>query len=53
MAALNEYSQTFAEGRSCEPRDMLIDFAGAVLGIAAAVLIRGHLTRILSSKAFA
>ena len=39
MAALNEYRQMFAEGRSCEVRDMLIDFGGALLGIVFAALI--------------
>lgn len=39
MAALNEYSQMLAEGRSCEVRDMLIDFSGAVLGIVFAALV--------------
>lgn len=32
-AVLNEYSQTFADGRSCEVRDMLIDTGGALCGI--------------------
>lgn len=40
MAAANEYSETFADGRSCEARDMLIDFGGAVLGILVAVAVR-------------
>ena len=39
MAALNEYRQMFAKGRSCEVRDMLIDFSGAVLGIVFAALV--------------
>lgn len=33
LAALNELTQLFAGGRSCEIRDMLIDFAGAAIGI--------------------
>lgn len=45
MAALNEYRQMFAEGRSCEVRDMLIDFSGAVLGIVLAALIFAACTR--------
>lgn len=45
MAALNEYSETFAEGRSCEETDMLIDFSGAVLGILIAVLIHRCIRR--------
>ena len=38
IAALNEYTQTFFEGRSCELRDVAIDFAGACMGIAAGVI---------------
>jgi len=34
FAVLNEYTQTFAEGRACSPVDMLIDFAGSALGAA-------------------
>ncbi len=33
LAAANELTQLLAAGRSCEIRDMLIDFGGAVLGI--------------------
>lgn len=39
MAAANELHQSFFEGRSCEGRDMLIDTAGAMLGILAAMLL--------------
>ena len=39
LAAANEYSETFAVDRSCEIRDMLIDFGGAVLGILIAVAV--------------
>jgi len=39
VAVLNEYHQTFAEGRSCELRDMLIDSAGALLGVFAGALL--------------
>ena len=39
MAALNEYHQSFMEGRSCELRDVLIDSGGAVTGVLAAALI--------------
>lgn len=46
LAALNEYHQTFAEGRSCELRDVCIDFGGALLGIFAALLLRGLLRRV-------
>ena len=33
LAALNELAQLFSGGRSCEIRDMLIDFCGALLGM--------------------
>ena len=33
LAALNEITQLFSGGRSCEVRDMLIDFCGALLGM--------------------
>ena len=42
MAGANEYSETFAADRSCEVRDMLIDFGGAVLGILIAVILRAY-----------
>ena len=42
MAGANEYSETFAADRSCEVRDMLIDFGGAVLGILIAVNLRAY-----------
>lgn len=38
LAVVSELVQTLADGRSCELRDMGIDFAGAVAGIAAALL---------------
>ena len=41
MAAANEYSQRFADGRSCELRDMLIDSGGALLGLLAVLALRG------------
>jgi len=34
LAALNEYAQTFADGRSGNLKDVCIDSAGAFLGIA-------------------
>lgn len=46
MAVLNEYSQTMAQGRSCEVRDMLIDFGGAVFGIIFAALVYAICSRI-------
>ena len=39
LAAANELHQMFSEGRSCEGRDVLIDIGGALLGIAAAMLL--------------
>ena len=39
-AASDEIHQYFVPGRSCEIRDMVIDFSGAVLGCAAYLLIR-------------
>ena len=45
MAALNEYHQSFMEGRSCELRDMLIDSGGAVAGALAAALLLWLLRR--------
>ena len=39
VAVLNEYHQSFSEGRSCEMRDMLIDSAGALLGVLAGALL--------------
>ena len=39
LAVGSELVQTIAEGRSCELRDMGIDFAGALLGIAAGLLL--------------
>ena len=38
VAAANELHQSFIEGRSCEGGDVLIDSAGALLGIAVAAL---------------
>ena len=39
LAGANELHQRFFEGRSCEVGDMLIDFGGALLGVAAAALL--------------
>ena len=33
VAALNEYQQVFSEGRSAQIGDVVLDFAGAVLGM--------------------
>ena len=39
LAVGSELVQTIADGRSCELRDMGIDFGGALLGIAAGLLL--------------
>ena len=39
LSVASELVQTAAEGRSCELRDMGIDFGGALLGIAAGLLL--------------
>ena len=39
VAVLNEYHQSFSEGRSCEVRDMLIDSAGALTGVLVGALL--------------
>ena len=33
IAVLNELSQLIPDGRACSARDMLIDFAGAAIGV--------------------
>lgn len=39
VAVLNEYHQSFSEGRSCEVRDMIIDSCGAFLGVLVGALL--------------
>lgn len=39
VAVLNEYHQSFSEGRSCEVRDMIIDSSGALLGVLVGALL--------------
>ena len=39
VAVLNEYHQSFSDGRSCEVRDMLIDTGGALTGVLFAALV--------------
>ena len=39
VATANEYHQTFSQGRSAEIQDALIDFGGALLGIAVATAL--------------
>jgi len=45
LAVLNELHQMFSDGRSCELRDMLIDFAGSCAGICAGLVILAVLAR--------
>lgn len=39
LAVLNEYHESFIDGRSCEFRDMLIDSGGGVTGVLFAALL--------------
>ena len=39
VAVLNEYHQSFVEGRSCEVQDMLVDAGGGATGVLFAVLL--------------
>ncbi len=39
VAALNEYHQSFMEGRNCSFRDVLIDSGGAITGVLFAVVL--------------
>lgn len=39
-ACVDEQIQFFVPGRSCEVRDVLVDFAGAVIGIGVVLLIK-------------
>ena len=48
-AASDEFHQLFVSGRSGEIRDVLIDFGGAVFGVAAALLFFAVLAKILPS----
>lgn len=50
MAALNEYHQSFFEGRSCELRDMIIDSAGSVTGVIVITLVLWIIHRIRRNK---
>ena len=49
-AVLNELHQTLSEGRSCEVRDMLIDTAGAWLGLAFAVVVLHAFSKLQKNK---
>ena len=46
VAVLNEYHQSFTEGRACEVKDMLIDSGGALTGVLFAALILALAFRI-------
>lgn len=50
VAVLNEYHQSFSEGRSCEVRDMGIDSAGALMGVLVAALLLYIISRISRRK---
>lgn len=50
VAVLNEYHQSFVEGRSCEVRDMLIDSAGALLGVLLGALLLYIIGRMSERK---
>ena len=39
VAVLNEYHQSFVDGRACEVKDMLIDSGGALTGVLLAALL--------------
>ena len=45
LAGLNEYHQSFAEGRYPSAMDACIDTAGSIAGIALSALIAAHLRR--------
>ncbi len=49
-AISDEIHQYFVEGRSCELRDVMIDFSGALTGIAAVMLIIVMLKKIRGNK---
>ncbi len=44
-ACTDEFHQLFVEGRSCEFRDVCIDSAGVILGIAIAVIVKALKSR--------
>lgn len=49
-AMSDEIHQHFVEGRSCELRDVLIDFSGGITGIAGIMLIIFIITKFLEKK---
>lgn len=50
VAVLNEYHQSFSEGRSCELRDMIIDSCGALTGVLAGALLLAIIGCILKRR---
>jgi len=46
VAVLNEYHQSFADGRNCQVRDMIIDSSGALLGVLSGALLLYLIDRI-------
>lgn len=50
VAVLNEYHQSFSEGRSCELRDMIIDSSGALAGVLVGALLLYIIERISARK---
>lgn len=51
VAVLNEYHQSFTEGRTCEVNDMLLDSGGALAGVLFSALLLSLLFRILRRNA--
>lgn len=52
-AISDEFHQSFVPGRSCQLRDVLIDFSGAVFGIALAVLFIKLLKKLRDKRRLA
>ena len=52
-AISDEFHQSFVPGRSCQLRDVLIDFSGAVCGIAVAVLFIKLLKKLRDNRRLA
>lgn len=50
VAVLNEYHQSFSEGRSCEVRDMIIDSCGAFLGVLVGALLLHLIARFRKKR---
>ena len=50
VAVLNEYHQSFVDGRACEVKDMLIDSGGALTGVLLSALILHLAFRIVRRR---